>query len=111
SEKIKPHFFTVWVDQSKLNQDYYFKHYWLMQNFDDLKHIRAGMFDLEQLEGRWIERREFLTTAKAHATSQPISDAELRRWYSMAPEDAPLVRVRALDTPAQTGTLLRDTLF
>ena len=111
SEKIKPHFFTVWVDQSKLNQDYYFKHYWLMQNFDDLKHIRAGMFDLEQQEGRWIERREFLTTAKVHATSQPISDAELRRLYAMAPEDAPLVRVRALDTPALTATLLRDTIF
>ena len=111
SQKVKPHFLTIWVDQAKLNQDYYFKHYWLMQNTDDLKSIRAGMFDLEQQKGRWIERREFLTTSKAH-TSSPISDAELQRLYSMVPEDAPLVRVRALENaPALPGSLLRDTLF
>src|SRR5829696_5415261 len=52
SAKVKPHFLTVWVDQTKLNQDYYFKHYWLMQNMDELKGIRAGMFDLEQQKGR-----------------------------------------------------------
>ncbi|HEX6717333.1 MAG TPA: hypothetical protein VF088_09480, partial [Pyrinomonadaceae bacterium] len=66
SRKLKPHFVTVWVDQAKLNHDYYFKHYWLMQNMDQLKGIRAGMFDLEQEKGRWIERREFLTTSKDH---------------------------------------------
>ena len=112
SAKVKPHFLTVWVDQTKLNQDYYFKHYWLMQNMDELKGIRAGMFDLEQQKGRWIERREFLTTGKNHAISPPISDAELQRLYSMVPEDAPLVRVRALESnPALPATLLRDTLF
>ena len=112
SQKVKPHFLTIWVDQAKLNQDYYFKHYWLMQNTDDLKDIRAGMFDLEQQKGRWIERREFLTTSKTHTSSPPISDAELKRLYSMVPEDAPLVRVRALESdPALPPSLLRDTLF
>lgn len=112
SKKVKPHFLTIWVDQAKLNQDYYFKHYWLMQNMDELKGIRAGMFDLEQQKGRWIERREFLTTGKTHTISPPISDAELRRLYSMVPEDAPLVRARALEShPALPATLLRDTLF
>lgn len=112
SQKVKPHFLTIWVDQAKLNQDYYFKHYWLMQNIDELKGIRAGMFDLEQQKGRWIERREFLTTGKTHTVSPPISDAELQRLYSMVPEDAPLVRARALASdPALPATLLRDTLF
>ncbi|HEV7859693.1 MAG TPA: hypothetical protein VGO91_13840, partial [Pyrinomonadaceae bacterium] len=32
SEKVQPHFVSVWVDQSKLNDDWYFKHYWLMRN-------------------------------------------------------------------------------
>ena len=112
SRKVKPHFLTVWVDQAKLNQDYYFKHYWLMQNMDELKGIRAGMFDLEQQKGRWIERREFLTTGKTHTISPPISDVELQRLYSMVPEDTPLVRARALESyPALPATLLRDTLF
>jgi len=111
SEKVKPHFLTVWVDQSKLNQDYYFRHYWLMQNTDQLKGIRAGMFDLEQQKGSWIERREFLTTGK-NTISSPISDAELRRLYSMAPADAPLVKVKALTSDQSLpATLLRDTLF
>jgi hypothetical protein len=112
SRKLKPHFVTVWVDQAKLNHDYYFKHYWLPQNVDELQGIRAGMFDLEQQKGRWIERREFLTTAKDHQVSTPIPAAELQRLYAMAPADAPLVRVRALaSNPALPATLLRDTLF
>jgi hypothetical protein len=112
SEKVKPHFLTIWVDQSKLNQDYYFKHYWLMQNVDVLLGIRAGMFDLEQQKGRWIERREFLTSAKTYPISPPISAVELMRLYSMVPEDAPLVRARSLENyPALPAALLRDTLF
>ena len=110
SRKLKPHFVTVWVDQQKLNHDYYFKHYWLPQNVDDLKGIRAGMFDLEQQQGRWIERREFLTTDKDHVVSTPIPQAELQRLYSMVPADAPLVRVRSLANNL-APTLLRDTLF
>ena len=112
SRKVKPHFVTVWVDQSKLNHDYYFKHYWLPQNVDQLQGIRAGMFDLEQQKGRWIERRELLTTSKDHPVSAPIPAAELQRLYAMVPADAPLVRVRTLaGDPALPATLLRDTLF
>ena len=112
ASKLKPHFVSVWVDQAKLNNDYYFKHYWLMQNVDQLKGIRAGMFDLEQQKGRWIERREFLTSDKDHATSAPIANAELKRLYSMAPGDAPFVRVRALaNHPELPPAIVRDTLF
>ena len=112
SRKLKPHFVTVWVDQTKLNQDYYFKHYWLMQNVDQLKGIRAGMFDLEQQKERWIERREFLTTGKDHTSGAPIPSAELKRLYSMVPDDSPFVRLRALARdPKLPASVLRDTLF
>ena len=112
SRKLKPHFVTVWVDQAKLNSDYYFKHYWLMQNIDQLKGIRAGMFDLEQQDGRWIERREFLTSSKEHAARASIPKAELKRLYSMMPDDAPYVRVRALGSNRELpAAVLRDTLF
>ena len=112
SRKLKPHFLTVWVDQAKLNDDYYFKHYWLMQDVAQLKGIRAGMFDLDQQTGRWIERREFLTTGKDHAAGAAIPSAELKRLYAMAPDDTPFVRVRALASyPELPATVVRDTLF
>ena len=112
SRKVNPHFATIWVDQSKLNADYYFKHYWLMQNVDELKSIRAGIFDLEQQQSRWIERREFLTTATAERSSSGIAETELRQLYSHTPDDAPFVRLQSLvNNPTLPGKIIRDTLF
>ena len=112
SRKVTPHFATIWVDQSKLNADYYFKHYWLMQNVAELKSIRAGIFDLEQQQSRWIERREFLTTAPAERSNSGIAPAELRQLYSRTPDDAPFVRLRSLaNNPGLPGAIIRDTLF
>jgi hypothetical protein len=112
SRKLKSHFVTVWMDQAKLNHDYYFKHYWLPQNVDQLQGIRAGIFDLEQQKGSWIERREFLTTAHERGTGAPINEAELQRLYSFVPADAPFVRMRALaGNPSLPASLLRDALF
>jgi len=110
SQKVNPHFATIWVDQSRLNADYYFKHYWLMKNVAELKSIRAGIFDLEQQQSRWIERREFLTTAER--SNSEMQAAELRQLYSRTPDDAPFVRFRSLvNNPALSGTIIRDTLF
>jgi hypothetical protein len=112
SQKVTPHFATVWVDQSRLNVDYYFKHYWLMRNVDELKSIRAGIFDLEQQQSRWIERREFLTTSPAERSSSGISATELRQLYSRTPDDAPFVKLRSLaNNPTLPGAIIRDTLF
>ena len=112
SRKVNPHFATIWVDQSRLNADYYFKHYWLMQNVAELKNIRAGIFDLEQQQSRWIERREFLTTGPATQSSSGMAAAELRQLYSRTPDDAPFVRFRSLaNNPTLPGTIVRDTLF
>jgi hypothetical protein len=110
SAKMNPHFATIWVDQSKLNSDYYFKHYWLMGNVAELKHIRAGIFDLEQQQSKWIERRDFLTTAGR--SSSVIAAAELRQLYSHIPVDAPFVKLRSLaNDSALPGEIIRDTLF
>jgi hypothetical protein len=112
SRKVNPHFATIWVDQSKLNADYYFKHYWLMQNVAELKFIRAGIFDLEQQQSRWIERREFLTTGPAERANSGMAAAELRQLYSRTPDDAPLVKLRSLANDSTLpGTIIRDTLF
>jgi len=112
SQKLSPHFATVWVDQTKLNDDYYFKHYWLMQNVGQLRNIRAGLFDLERQDGKWIERREFLTAGSQAEGLGQVSGADLQRLYSTTPQDAPFVRVLSLtNDPSILGTIGRDTFF
>ena len=112
SQKVTPHFATVWVDQSRLNRDYYFKHYWLMQNVDELKNIRAGIFDLEKQESKWIGRREFLTTGPSERRNPVMSAADLRQLYSRMPDDAPFVKLQSLaNNTALPGKVIRDTLF
>ena len=112
SQKVNPHFVTIWVDQSRLNADYYFKHYWLMRNVNELKSIRAGIFDLERQESKWIERREFLTTVPAERSNSGMDAAELRQLYSRTPDDAPFVRLRSLVNDSNLpGKIIRDTLF
>ncbi len=111
---MEPHAMTVWVDQSKLNDDYYFKHYWAMGNVADLKTLRAGIFDFELREEKWIERREFLTTGGAATSARrTISTRDAERISSLIPADIPFSRLRALDDDGAQGsaTLARDTLL
>src|SRR6185295_4067719 len=112
SAMVSPHFATVWVDQAKLNDDYYFKHYWLMQNVDQLKAIRACMFDLELKDGKWIERRDFLSTGKDTRRNSSISAAEIARLQAQIPADVPFLKIAALggDAP-QITDLIQNTLL
>lgn len=109
---MNPHFVTVWVDQAKLNDDYYFKHYWLMQDVAELKSIRAGIFDLELQNGQWIERRDFLTTGKPTRKSPQIPAPEAARMQSQIPDDVPFLKIQSLgDDPGLTASLIHDALL
>jgi len=109
---VNPHFVTVWVDQAKLNDDYYFKHYWLMQNVTELKSIRAGMFDLELQDGQWIERRDFLTNGKLVRKSSQLDASEYARMQSELPDDVPFLKVQSLgDDQNLTANLIHNTLL
>jgi hypothetical protein len=111
SAAVAPHFATVWVDQAKLNGDYYFRHYWLMQNANELKGIRAGLFDLEMKDGKWIERREFLTVG-APRKSAGISALQAESLRAMIPEDVPFLKLFSVRNDGTLiGALTRDTLF
>ena len=112
SATLTPHFVTVWVDQAKLNDDYYFKHYWLMSNQGALKGMRACIFDLEFQEGKWTERRDFLTTQRNVRATTGLSASEAQRLRAMLPEEIPFFKMQSLNNdPALAATLIRDTLL
>jgi hypothetical protein len=113
SEKVQPHFVSVWVDQSKLNDDYYFKHYWLMRNSGQLKNIRACMFDLELQDGRWTERRDFLYAGGKTPGRSAIPGPEAKRLAAMIPGSVPYFKLRALGAGGQASSaaLIRDTFL
>ncbi len=112
SKAVTPHFVTVWVNQAELNDDWYFKRYWIRQNVADLKHIRAGMFDLELQNNRWVERREFLLDGKAVKSGAAISPQSVLRIERIVPAGIPFVRVRAIDGNQNAAVeLVRDALF
>jgi hypothetical protein len=110
-----PHFATVWVDQAALNDDWYFKKYWVMQNAADLKNIRAGMFDLEMQNNRWVERRDFLLSGKAGKAIAPISKQSLRQIEGLLPAGAPFAQIRSVGATvgglSAVDDILRDALF
>ena len=112
SRIMNPHFVTVWVDQAKLNDDYYFKHYWLMQNVAELKLMRAGMFDLERQDDQWIERRDFLPTGKLTRKNSQVPAPEVARLQSQIPDDVPFLKIQSLgDDPSVTANLIHDALL
>lgn len=106
-----PHFLTVWMDQARLNDDWYFKKYWVMRNVAELKNIRACLLDLELREGRWVEHREFLLAGGAESKASAVPAEVARRVLRFVPVDAPYFKLRALDRDAGgAASLVRDTL-
>ncbi len=48
---------VMYLDQEALNQDWYFKHYWIYQNLEDISWIKSAAVDLEIGDLLWRERR------------------------------------------------------
>jgi hypothetical protein len=106
--KTKPKLATVWLNQQKLNDDWYFKHYWLMSETDSLKHIRSGMFDFEIQDKKLTERRVFLTAENKSFTK--IDAGTANRIGSLIPENIPFYKIEEFETNG-SEELLRDSLF
>jgi len=112
SKITTPHFMTVWVNQTQLNDDWYFKRYWAMRNAEDLKHLRAGIFDLELQSNRWVERREFLLDGRAPNPGAALSKQSLQQIERIIPADAPFAQVRAIGGDHNAAVdMIRDALF
>jgi len=81
-----------------------------------LKGIRACMFDLEFQDGKWIERRDFLTTQGSSRAPAAMSVAEVQRLRAMVPGKVPFLRLQSLNNDpalasALASVLVRDTLL
>lgn len=109
SAEVAPHALSVWMDQAKLNNDWYFKRYWLMRNISELKNIRACLLDLELQQDKWVEHRDFLMTNQARALSPAIPAAVAQRITRLVPADAPYFKLRAVGGTESAASLVRDT--
>jgi hypothetical protein len=103
SEKTELHTAAVWVNQKILNNDYYFKHYWLMLDIKSLENIRAGIFDFEMQEGKFIEHRQFLLNKKVETL--PLPPAQTAEMLSYLPEDTPFYRLQSANSKTISETI------
>src|SRR6266436_4045448 len=111
SAVVTPHFATIWVDQAKLNTDRYFRRYWLMQNVNQLNGIRACIFDLEQQDTKWIERRDFLSARQTTTQGAGMPAADIQRLKTMIPGDVPFLKFESVgDDLPRVAELIGDTL-
>ncbi len=113
---VTPHFMTVWANQTQLNDDWYFKRYWAMRNADELKNIRAGIFDLELQNNRWIERREFLLDGKATdagtEAGAALSKQSLQEMERIIPAGASFAKIRSVSGDQDAAVeMVSDALF
>ncbi|MEW6732449.1 MAG: hypothetical protein AB1489_14060 [Acidobacteriota bacterium] len=76
------HDITLWLDQERINNDWYFRHYWIHKNFAALKPFRTGLIDLEMGEQAWTERRYFLLNGDT--TVVPAVSTERARQVAAA---------------------------
>jgi hypothetical protein len=93
-----PKTLAVWVDQTALNSDYYFKHYWLMSDVGSLKNIRSGMFDFSIGDGKLVEDREFLLKEPVAASS--VANIDATQLMSRVPDGAPYYKIGRADSDA-----------
>lgn len=107
-DKTATHAASVWLNQTALNDDYYFRRYWLMSGVEDLKNIRAGIFDFEIQENKFIEHRSFLLDESENIASvDPVSAAKLSGFL---PEKIPFYRLQKTDSQA-IDKAVRRTVF
>jgi len=108
SEKIEPHIAAVWVNQTALNDDYYFRRYWLMSDGKNLKNLRAGIFDFEMQEGKLIEHRKFLLNEPVQIS--PIGNAQAAELLSFLPENIPFYRLQSANRKT-IDEAVKNTIF
>lgn len=97
---------AVWTNQAKLNDDWYFKRYWIGRNLPDLRKFRAGLFTFEMLENKLVENRDFILTTKNEVANQAVSAAEAARLQSFISTDAAYFKIESLTNESGSAAAL-----
>ena len=108
TENLKPNLVSVWVNQTVLNKDYYFKRYWLMPDTNKLKNIRAGIFGIS-LEGKKVvERRKFLLEKEVNTTK--LNPTEMQKMLSFVTSNVSFYRLQTADAKTSVNAIF-DCIF
>ncbi len=108
TENLKPNLVSVWVSQTALNKDYYFKRYWLMPDTNKLKNIRAGIFGIS-LEGKKVvERRKFLLEKEVNTTK--LNPTEMQKMLSFVTSNVSFYRLQTADAKTSVNAIF-DCIF
>jgi hypothetical protein len=119
AEGLATHDLTLWLDQTKLNQNRYFTNYWIHHNVterqpDSLARVQSGLIDLTFAAEGMTERRWFLlkNDDKAKAASNAMAPAEADGLLRFAPETAQLVQIHGQDAGSEAlGGVISRALF
>src|SRR5262249_7634565 len=103
------HDITLWLDQGRINEDWYFRNYWIYRNFDALKPFSAGLVDLEMTDASWIERRYFLLKENSPVTTAAKAD-DVRRVAAAVPGTTAAYRIDAISDD-ETAQIISNTIF
>ncbi len=97
---------AVWTNQAKLNDDWYFKRYWIGGNVPDLRKFRSGLFTFEMLGNKIVEHRDFVLTAQAELGTQAVSAADAGRLQSFISTDAAYFKIESLVAESDSAAAL-----
>ena len=103
TENLEPNLVSVWVNQTALNKDYYFKRYWLMPDANKLKNIRAGIFEITLEEKKIVERRKFLLENAANTPK--LNPDDTQNMISLVPADISFYQVRTADAKTSADAI------
>jgi len=108
TENLKPNLVSVWVNQTVLNKDYYFKRYWLMPDTNKLKNIRAGIFGISLEEKKVVERRKFLLEKEVNTTK--LNPTEMQKMLSFVTSNVSFYRLQTADAKTSVNAIF-DCIF
>lgn len=97
---------NVWVDQSRLNRDYYFRRYWLYKGRDALRGIRSGIFSFEIDDEKATEHRTFLVRRRRRSST--VSPRDLKTLRAFAPTNAQFLRFRRTSGRSTAAAIIRS---
>lgn len=99
------HDITLWLDQERINKDWYFRHYWIHKNFNELVPFKYGLVDLEIKNDQWTERRFFIMSEQNNIKTS-VKVADIKEIATSIPTNVAAYQIESLSTQGNELTSL-----